>query len=42
MIRKLKHDIAKNEIQKFFDNMSKLGFTQKETIELLEEISNND
>ena len=42
MIRKLKHDIAKDEIQKFFDNMSKLGFTQKETIEILEEISNND
>lgn len=42
MIHKLKHDIAKNEIQKFFDNMSKLGFSQKETIEILEEISNND
>lgn len=42
MIRKLKHDIAKDEIQKFFDNMSKLGFSQKETIEILEEISINE
>lgn len=42
MIHKLKQDIAKDEIQKFFNNMSKLGFSQKETIEILQEISNNE
>ncbi|SES78729.1 GntR family transcriptional regulator [[Clostridium] polysaccharolyticum] len=42
MIQKLKQDIAKDEIQKFLTNMQKLGFSQKETIEILEEISNNE
>lgn len=42
MIRKLKQDLAKDEIQKFLVNMNKLGFTKKETIAILEELSNND
>lgn len=42
MIQKLKKDIAKNEIEKFLANMSKLGFTKKETIAILEDISNNE
>lgn len=41
MLYKLKQDIAREEIQKFFTNMSKLGFSKKETIQILEEISDS-
>ncbi len=42
MIQKLKKDIAKSEIEKFLENMSKLGFSKEETIAILEDISNKE
>lgn len=42
MILKLKQDLAKAEIDKFIENMTKLGFTRKETIEILEQLSSNE
>jgi len=42
MILKMKKELAKNEIQKFLANMNKLGFSNKETIAILEDISNNN
>lgn len=42
MILKLKQDLAKDEIKHFLAHMNKLGFTKKETIAILEEISNNE
>ena len=41
MIQKMRKDIATQEIQKFLDNMTKLGFTRQETIAIIEDISNN-
>lgn len=41
MIQKLRKDLAKEEIERFLTNMTKLGFTKKETIAILEDISNN-
>lgn len=42
MIQTLKHDLAKAEVDKFIQNMLKLGFSRKETIEILEQISVNE
>lgn len=42
MIQKMRKDIATKEIQKFLDNMIKLGFTKQETIAIIEDINNNE
>ncbi|MBR3772047.1 MAG: GntR family transcriptional regulator [Clostridium sp.] len=41
MIRKMRKEIATKEIQKFLENMTKLGFTKEETIAIIEDISNS-
>ncbi|GAA0077411.1 GntR family transcriptional regulator [Clostridium weizhouense] len=38
MIKKMRDDIAKEQIQDFFENMKKIGYTPKETIEIVEQI----
>ena len=36
MIGKLKKNIAEEQIRKFFQSMLELGFTEEETIQLME------
>lgn len=40
MIQKMRKDIATQEIEKFLENMAKLGFTKQETISIIEDITN--
>lgn len=36
MIKDIRNDLAKEQIEKFLYNMKKIGYTKKETIELIE------
>lgn len=38
MIRNIRDDLAKDQIQKFLSNMDKIGYSKKETISLLEDL----
>jgi len=39
MIKDIRNDLAKEQIEKFLYNMEKIGYTKQETIELVEIIS---
>lgn len=41
MIKKIRKEIVQDEVEKFLDNMTKLGFTRKETVEIFKDIANN-
>lgn len=38
MIKNMRNDLAKDQIQKFLSNMEKIGYSKKETILLLEDL----
>lgn len=38
MIKNMRDDLAKDQIQKFLSNMEKIGYSKKETISLLENL----
>lgn len=38
MIKNMRNDLAKDQIQKFLSNMGKIGYSKKETILLLEDL----
>lgn len=38
MIKNMRDDLAKDQIQKFLSNMDKIGYSRKETISLLEDL----
>ncbi|OOM74584.1 HTH-type transcriptional repressor YtrA [Clostridium puniceum] len=39
MIKDIRNELAKEQIEKFLYNMEKIGYTKKETIELIEIVS---
>lgn len=39
MIKDIRNDLAKEQIDKFLYNMEKIGYTKKETIQLIENLS---
>jgi len=39
MIKNMRNDLAKDQIQKFLSNMEKIGYSKKETISLLEDLA---
>lgn len=39
MIKNMKNNLAKDQIQNFLDNMEKIGYTKKESITLIESLS---
>lgn len=38
MIKNMRDDLAKDQIEKFLSNMDKIGYSRKETISLLEDL----
>lgn len=39
MIKDIRDNLAKNQIEKFLHNMEEIGYTKKETIELIENLA---
>ena len=39
MIKNIRNDLAKDQINTFFENMKKIGYTKDEIIELVKNIS---
>lgn len=39
MIKNIRNDLAKDQIETFFDNMKKIGYTKDEILELVQNIS---
>lgn len=39
MIKDIRNNLAKNQIEKFLSNMEKIGYTKEETIELIENLA---